>query len=63
MEQHHSETGGPDPSLPPGTVLLESREHTTENSEIILHPHPINDPNDPLVSLDTYVPLLPLLTC
>lgn len=61
MEQQHPE--GSNPSFPPGTVILEARDQaTSSSSEIILHPHPTNDPNDPLVRNRHLYPILPLLT-
>lgn len=53
MEQHLRESEYTNPSLPPGTVVLEARENAlSANSEIILHPRLTNDPNDPLVRRD-----------
>jgi hypothetical protein len=48
MEQQdkarHIETAGP-----PGTVRLTKISEESTTAEIILHPKPTNDPNDPLV--------------
>lgn len=53
MEQHPPESEYTNTSLPPGTVVLEARGNAlSTNSEIILHPRPTNDPNDPLVRRD-----------
>ncbi|KAJ5345209.1 hypothetical protein N7452_003213 [Penicillium brevicompactum] len=40
-----------DPNWPPGTVRIEDLSQQGENTEVVLHPKPTTDPNDPLVRI------------
>ncbi|KAK6382327.1 hypothetical protein LTS17_004214 [Exophiala oligosperma] len=39
------------PEHPPGTIPLLERQAASEALKVVLVPHPSNDPNDPLVSI------------